>query len=83
LLGLQFRYVETFVLNEQTTQVIEKRMKKPRPASIQISRVFNSPLDPLSYTSRRIVQPPKWLGWVMLSVGGVLTLHSFAMRRPE
>jgi hypothetical protein len=31
---------------------------------------------------KKVIQPPEWLGWCMMSIGGVLILHSLAMRKP-
>jgi hypothetical protein len=28
------------------------------------------------------LRPPVWLGYALMSVGGVLMLHSLAMKRP-
>jgi hypothetical protein len=66
LLGVQFRSVETFVLNERTTQVLAQRIqawKQPQMASTGNA-------------------PPKWLGWALVSVGSVLLLHSLSLKKP-
>jgi hypothetical protein len=71
-LGVQFRMVDTVVLNEPVSQVMRNRVQ---PQGSQ----------PLAFAQRLVtpqlhaVQPPKYLGWVLLSVGGVLVLQSFAM----
>jgi hypothetical protein len=31
---------------------------------------------------RKVIEPPSWLGWAVLSVGAVVTLHSLAMKKP-
>ena len=76
-LGIQFRMVESFVLNAETSQFIAERLKKDDPEPIGTSLFASNP--PVSYRS---VQPPKWIGWMLVSVGAVLVLHSFAMPRP-
>ena len=30
----------------------------------------------------RTVKPPEWLGWCLISVGGVVLLHALAMKKP-
>ena len=30
---------------------------------------------------KKTITPPKWIGWSLLSVGGVMVLHSLAMRK--
>jgi hypothetical protein len=95
LLGIQFRNVESFTLNAEVSQVIREQLKKPQDAqfvSASKSNGFNNPLADLFATtpaatsiSARLVtvKPPAWLGWALLSTGGVLVLHSLAMKRPE
>jgi hypothetical protein len=31
---------------------------------------------------QKTIQPPEWIGWCLMSIGGVLILHSLAMRKP-
>jgi hypothetical protein len=31
---------------------------------------------------RKVLQPPEWLGWCLMSVGAVLVLHSLALQKP-
>ena len=28
-------------------------------------------------------RPPEWLGWSLLSIGSVLVLHSWGMKKPD
>jgi hypothetical protein len=37
--------------------------------------------NPLS-TNRKRIRPPRWLHYALLSIGGVLMLHSLAMKKP-
>jgi hypothetical protein len=30
----------------------------------------------------REIKPPKWIGYSLLSVGGVLVLHALSMKKP-
>jgi hypothetical protein len=81
LLGLQFRMVDHFVLNAKATEIVEKKLNKNASSEItpqvQTAGGGSSPL-----VGNRMVKPPHWLGWCLVSVGGVLVLHSLAMRRP-
>ena len=83
LVGIQFRFVESFILNEQSSQFIEERFgKKKRP--IVASRGFPNLLATVPMTtSRRPIEPPRWLGWSFISFGAVLMLYSLAMKRPN
>lgn len=85
ILGIQFRYVDSFVLNEKSSQFISERLKKKSAAS-----PASEPDAPISQAgigigggSRQIVRPPKWLSWALISVGVVLILHSLAMKKPD
>lgn len=76
LLGIQLRMIDSFVLTESTSRFIAERVNhEPVPTAFSQSLLFSPP------ASKRTVQPPKWLGWALVSVGGVLVLHSLAMRR--
>jgi hypothetical protein len=77
LVGVQFRYVSAFVLNPEATQFIAERTGHKAAGASQ------SLFTATSGTGvRKVVQPPEWLGWCLLSVGAVLVLHSLAMKKP-
>ena len=86
LLGVQFRMVDHFVLNAKASEFVEKKLDKPPTASVAANAPpvqKSNPADAnLPTVTNRIVKPPHWLGWCLVSVGGVLVLHSLAMRRP-
>lgn len=77
-LGIQFRMVQSFVLNEKTTEILAKRLKKDDAVTSTFIPSFGAAPPP----SRRTIEPPRWLGFMMISAGAVLVLHSFAMPRP-
>jgi len=77
-LGMQFRMVESFVLNEKTTAMIAKQLKKEDTVTTTFVPSFTTAPPP----SKRVVKPPRWLGYLLLSAGAVLVLHSLAMPRP-
>ena len=78
-LGIQFRMVDSFVLNEKTTAMIAKRLKK----ADAVATTFMPSLQEAPPAAQRVVRPPRWLGFMMISVGAVLILHSLAMPRPH
>ena len=76
--GVQLRSFESFVLNEQITSVINKRI-----AAKQVAQ----PVDPLQAAwqpfdaepaaavelpAKRTLRPPRWLGYSLISMGAVL-----------
>lgn len=77
LLGLQFRMVSSYVLNEETTRFLAQRSQASTAQEAFIN--FSSEFGTLP---NKIIQPPDWLGWCVISVGAVLMLHSLAMPKP-
>src|SRR4051812_34225908 len=75
LLGLQLRLVNAIVLNDQTTKIIAERFESHETASTMPNWfAANVPV------SKKTITPPKWMGWSLLSIGGVMVLHSLALR---
>lgn len=76
LLGLQFRRVESFVLNEQSTRVVAKITKTP---IVDNSTTLGSFLEPVTPAMQKKVTPPRWLGLSMIAVGCVIAFHSLSI----
>lgn len=82
MLGIQLQIVDEYVLTEQATQIAAKAAgKEPGPVA-QSASLFLPASGPTPLTQKTIT-PPDWLGWLFMSVGAVLVLHSFAMPRPN
>lgn len=77
-LGIQFRMVQSFVLNEKTTKMLAERLHQEKT----VTTTFIPSLEAAPPASRRTIKPPRWLGFIMISAGIVLVFHSFAMPRP-
>ena len=74
-LGIQFRMLDSFTLNEKTTRFLASRMQEsPSAPTTMLSQTAAMP--------RKVLQPPQWVGYALLSVGSVLILHSLAMPKP-
>jgi hypothetical protein len=70
LLGVQFRLVASFTLNERSSHFVVARLGSgPQPASWQA--------PPL----RKVVEPPRWVGLALMSIGAVLTVKSLSMKQ--
>src|SRR5687767_14509437 len=82
LLGVQFRAVDTFVLNERTTQVLAQRMQAWKQPQMASTGGFPTMIAASGPIANHRMQPPKWLGWALVSVGSVLLLHSFSLKKP-
>jgi hypothetical protein len=83
LLGVQLRLVDSFVLNERATQFIAQRMQQIKGQQVAsagdaASLMGTSGLPAAKHRLRR----PKWLGYSVISVGGVLILYSLALKKP-
>lgn len=77
LIGLQVRMVSAYVLTDEATRFLAERSQKSRTEATMIS--FTSDLGALP---NKVINPPEWLGWCLMSVGSVLILHSLAMKKP-
>ncbi|QDV62654.1 MULTISPECIES: hypothetical protein [Crateriforma] len=78
LLGIQFRMVESFVLNEPTTRTLAKVSQKTAAQPDYNMQSFFMQVHPKP-TKR--VELPRWLGMAMITVGAVVSLHAIAMPR--
>jgi hypothetical protein len=78
LLGLQFRLVDSFVLNESSTRALHKFAQSSKIADSS-SVATNLYMDVGS--PRKNVKPPNWVGFVLLTVGGVMSLHAMVLPR--
>ncbi len=76
LVGVQVRYVSAYHLNPKATQFLAERTGQASPGSLY-STMANTTGGP-----RKVLQPPEWLSWCLISVGAVLVLHSLAMPKP-
>jgi hypothetical protein len=79
LLGLQFRMVDSFDLTPQFTQFLAERTGHPLASVSAASQSLTQSEKP---PVKKTVQPPDWLGWSLISLGSVLILHSWAMKKP-
>jgi hypothetical protein len=76
LLGLQLHMFESCTLNPKTTQFLAARFQDSGSAAATSTLFASSP------AVRKVIRPPNWLGWSLMSVGSVLILHSLAMKKP-
>lgn len=70
--GVQFRMVESFTLSERSSHFVSAQLGQG--GQTQQSLWGNMP-------GRKVVEPPRWLGLALMSVGSVLTLKSLSMNR--
>jgi hypothetical protein len=75
LLGIQLRMVDSYVLNEESTRLLNARGDNAAMANIR-------PLFQAVAPTRKVIKPPESLGWALMSIGSVLILHALAMKGP-
>jgi hypothetical protein len=75
LLGIECRIVDSVVLTEPATKFVSEKFEQAELASTA-PNWFAQTLP-----VKKTITPPKWIGWSLLSVGGVMVLHSLAMRK--
>jgi hypothetical protein len=79
-LGIQFRVVDSFVLTPKVTQFLAERAGNPIAAANQAAQPL---VGADKSVTPKTVRPPDELAYAFLSIGAVLILHSFSMKRPE
>jgi hypothetical protein len=79
LLGLQFRMVDSVELTPEFTQFLAERTAHPLASVNAATQSLTQSDRPLA---KKVVTPPDWLGWSLISLGAVLILHSWAMKKP-
>jgi hypothetical protein len=82
LLGVQFRVIDTFVLNEKATQFIAQRMNAWKQPQLASANTFPTMLAASGPIANHRLKPPKTIGWALVSVGSVLILHSLSLKKP-
>lgn len=70
LVGMQWRLVESFTLNERSSRFVAAQMGDATP---QQSLWQQMPV-------RKVITPPRWIGLALMSVGAVLTVKSLSMK---
>jgi hypothetical protein len=69
LVGVQFRVVSSFTLNERSSQFVAARLGGGPAATAWQA----SPL-------RKVVEPPRWVGLALMSLGAVLTVKALSLK---
>ncbi len=64
--GIQFHMVDNIKLTPQFAAFVAERTGQPVEAA----------------ALKTSLRPPEWLSWSLMSVGSVLILHSWAMKKP-
>ncbi|TWT96190.1 hypothetical protein Pla108_32780 [Botrimarina colliarenosi] len=80
LLGMQLRMVSSYVLTSEATRFLaERALASADPVG---ALAGTTPALPATLPAK-VVSPPDWLGWCLLSIGAVLFFHSLTMGKPS
>jgi hypothetical protein len=79
LLGFEVHMIDTVELTAECTQLLSERVGRPS-AAIAANVQALIPTD--KPVVKKTLRPPEWLGWSLMSIGSVLVLHSWAMKKP-
>lgn len=77
LIGFQNRMVASYTLTDEATRFLAERSQQSSTQATLVS--FSNAMGALP---KKVIYPPDWLGYCLLSVGSVLVLHSLAMKKP-
>jgi hypothetical protein len=77
LIGLQLRAVSSYTLTHEATRFLAERSEGAAADKTMLAVSSDMGARP-----QKVIHPPEWLGWCLMSVGGVLILHSLAMKKP-
>lgn len=79
LLGLQFQLIKSAKLTPEFTKFLAEQTNHPAAtASNAMGTLFGTEV---ALPAKPFV-PPEWLGWCLLSIGSVLSLHAMALKKP-
>ena len=74
LLGTQFRLVQTYVFADTASPYIEPLLTLQNESTSQLQQA-------LPLARQYVLHIPDWMGWLLLSIGGALVLHSLSIPR--
>lgn len=77
MIGAQLRAVSSYTLTHEATRFLAERGQSSGAESTMLALSSDAGVGP-----QKVIYPPEWLGWCLMSVGSVLILHSLAMKRP-
>ncbi len=76
LLGIQFRMVDSFVLNEHATRALARVSKS---GAVADTSSMSSMMLGIHPNPTKRVEPPRWLGLAMITVGAIVSFHAIAI----
>jgi len=78
LMGIQFRMVDSIELTPEFTQFLAERTGHPLASVSATTQSLTQSDKPLV---KKTIKPPDWIGFSLISLGSVLILHSWGMKK--
>jgi hypothetical protein len=78
-LGVELLSVESFTLTSEFTMILAKQTNHPITKLTIVTETLANTEPPIP---AKTIIPPEWVGWSLVSLGSVLVLHSWAMKKP-
>ena len=79
LMGGQFQMIDSIELTPNFTQYLAERTGHPLAAVSATGQTLTQSKDP---AAKKSITPPDWIGWSLVSLGSVLVLHSWGLKKP-
>ena len=79
LIGIEFRMVDSLELTPEFTQFLAERTSHPLASVNAATQTLTQSETPMA---KKTIIPPDWLGFSLISIGAVLILHSWGMKKP-
>lgn len=76
LLGVQFRMVDSFVLNESATRALARVSEE---TSVADNSTMSNLMLQIYPKPTKKVTPPRWLGLAFIAVGAVMGCHAVSI----
>lgn len=80
LLGGEFRMVDSIELTPNFTRFLAERTGHPLASVGAATQTLTQSEEP---SAKKVITPPDWIGWSLISLGSVLALHSCGMKKPS
>ena len=80
--GVQLRMVDAVVLNSRASQFISQRIQQMKGQQVASTDGAATLIASTSPTTKHRLERPRWMGYSLISVGGVLVLYSLALKKP-
>lgn len=79
LFGLQFRLVQRVTLTQHASDIVAKATA-PDPAEASAATRMYLAVGPQQ--PKKTVEPPRWLGLALMSIGAVFVMNAYVMPKP-